>query len=160
MIGLPIIWRLRTLAFTALALAVFSAIECPHIIDSWQNAMKNRVVLTLIMTRCILTKTGCLWWRHMLIPTAWEWRRSGAIRPSAPHSPLMGRHHRLLSGNQSRLDRCLRNRLNSLLETTHARSLALWRVSYLLPLTKSVTLPLWDLVPPIKIWLVLFARLC
>jgi len=28
MIGLRIIWRLRTLAFTALALAVFGAIEC------------------------------------------------------------------------------------------------------------------------------------
>jgi len=29
MIGLPIIWRLRTLAFVALALAGFGAIECP-----------------------------------------------------------------------------------------------------------------------------------
>jgi len=29
MIGLPIIWRLRTVAFAALALAVFGAIECP-----------------------------------------------------------------------------------------------------------------------------------
>ena len=29
MIGLPIIWRLRTLAFAALALAGFGAIECP-----------------------------------------------------------------------------------------------------------------------------------
>jgi len=29
MIGLPIIWRLRALAFAALALAVFVAIECP-----------------------------------------------------------------------------------------------------------------------------------
>jgi len=28
MIGLPIIWRLRTLAFVALALAGFGAIEC------------------------------------------------------------------------------------------------------------------------------------
>jgi len=30
MIGLTIIWRLRTLAFAALALAVFGAIECPR----------------------------------------------------------------------------------------------------------------------------------
>jgi len=29
MIGLPITWRLRTLAFAALALAVFGAIDCP-----------------------------------------------------------------------------------------------------------------------------------
>ena len=34
MIGLPIIWRLRTLAFAALALAVFGAIECIHTIIS------------------------------------------------------------------------------------------------------------------------------
>jgi len=29
MIGLPIIWRLQTLAFAALAFAIFGAIECP-----------------------------------------------------------------------------------------------------------------------------------
>jgi len=31
MVGLLIIWRLRTLAFAALALAVFGAIECPPV---------------------------------------------------------------------------------------------------------------------------------
>jgi len=39
--GLPIIWRLRTLAFAALALAVFGAIECTPKIDHTQNTMKK-----------------------------------------------------------------------------------------------------------------------
>jgi len=37
MIGLPIIWRLRTLAFVALALAVFGAIECPPLLANFDR---------------------------------------------------------------------------------------------------------------------------
>jgi len=45
MIGLPIIWRLRTLAFAALALAVFGAIECPPvgISVSWIKRFKKKM---------------------------------------------------------------------------------------------------------------------
>ena len=40
MIGLLIIWRLRTLAFAALALAVFGAIECPPLERTEPNLIR------------------------------------------------------------------------------------------------------------------------
>jgi len=45
MTGLPIIWRLRTLAFAALALAVFGAIECPPFLRVTSEQIKSKAPL-------------------------------------------------------------------------------------------------------------------